>query len=128
MPRRRSKTLTDSESQIMDVVWILGSASVRQVTERLSESKGVTYNTVQTIMGILEQKGYLERHKDGRAFVYQALVSRDEAQSEVVDHVVGQFFGGSRRELLLNLLGSDEIEADEIDDLKRLLEERGGQR
>ncbi len=128
MPRRRSKTLTDSESQIMDVIWSLGSASVRQVTEQLAKGKDVTYNTVQTIMGILEQKGYLERHKDGRAFVYEAVVSRDEAQSQVVDHVVGQFFGGSRRDLLLNLLGSDEIDADEIDDLRRLLEERGGQR
>ena len=128
MPRRRSKTLTDSESQIMDVIWSLGSASVRQVTEQLAKSKGVTYNTVQTIMGILEQKGYLERHKDGRAFFYEALVSRDEAQSQVVEHVVGQFFGGSRRELLLNLLGSDAIDSDELDELKQLLEERGGRR
>jgi len=70
MARKPSKTLTDGELRIMEVLWQKKNASVRDVCDVLNEKDDVAYNTVQTMMRILEDKGYLNHHKEGRAFVY----------------------------------------------------------
>ncbi|REJ84711.1 MAG: BlaI/MecI/CopY family transcriptional regulator [Acidobacteria bacterium] len=122
MARRPSKTLTDAELRIMQVVWRKGRATVRQTADEVREQRAVAYNTVQTIMGILVDKGYLRRLAgDGRAYVYEPTVSRDEARAEALGHLLGRFFGGSRRELLLNLIDREPIADSELDELRELL-------
>lgn len=121
MARRKSQTLTDGELRIMDVVWELREASVRDVTDRLSESENVAYNTVQTMLRILTEKGYVAHRKDGRAFIYRPLVGRTEARAAALKHVLARFFGGSRRLLVENLLDDDELDALEIERLKALI-------
>ena len=71
----------------------------------------LAYNTVLTTMRILEQKGYVRHTASGRAFIYRAVVARDEAQRSVVNHVSSRFFDGSPRELVLNLLESEAVDA-----------------
>ena len=131
MARARSKTLTDGELRIMDVVWRLGSASVQEVTDALAKptlrkgagaQRKLAYNTVQTMLGILAEKGYLKRHKEGRAFVYQPLVSRMAARAEAVAHLTQSFFGGSKAELLHSLVEQEPIDAAEIEELRLLLQ------
>ena len=92
MPRHPSKTLTDGELRIMDVVWTLGEASVRDVTERLSQHDTVAYNTVLTMLGILKDKGYVRHRKSGRAFLYRPLVSRETAQRSALKTPGGAVF------------------------------------
>lgn len=123
MPRKPSQTLTDGEVRIMEVVWDLGRASVRQVAQRLGEHEAVAYNTVQTMMGILERKGALSRHKEGRAFFYEPLVSRSKARSQAVQHVLGRFFGSSPHALFQNLLDQEQVDAGQIEKMRRLLDE-----
>lgn len=106
----------------MDVVWTLGEASVREVTDQLSQHETVAYNTVQTMLGILEDKGYVSHRKAGRAFVYQPLVDRAAAQRSALKHLVSQFFSGSPTALVQNLLDSDEVDPLEIDRLRRLID------
>ena len=123
MPRHPSKTLTDGELRIMDVVWTLGEASVRDVTERLSQHDTVAYNTVLTMLGILKDKGYVRHRKSGRAFLYRPLVSREAAQRSALRHLVAQFFSGSPTAMVQNLLDSDEVDAMEIDRLRQLVDD-----
>ena len=124
MPRPKTKTLTEGELRIMDAVWRLGRASVRDVADALQPKNGVAYNTVQTMLGILTDKGYLHRVKEGRAFVYEAQVSRGSARRQALSHLVDQFFGGSSRELVLDLMQTDDLDVVELDRLRALLDER----
>ena len=81
MARKKSANLTDAELRLMDVVWEKGEATVSEVAEALPRELGLAYNTVLTTLRILEEKGFL-RHtkaKEGRAFVYRAVVDREQA-------------------------------------------------
>ncbi|MEM9304490.1 MAG: BlaI/MecI/CopY family transcriptional regulator [Pseudomonadota bacterium] len=123
MARRKSQTLTDGELRIMDVIWEREESTVRAVTDALNASEPVAYNTVQTMLGILADKGYVTHRKDGRAFVYSALVDRASARRSAVKHMVSRFFGGSSEALVQNLLQDDAMDALEIDRLRALLRE-----
>ncbi|MEM6704298.1 MAG: BlaI/MecI/CopY family transcriptional regulator [Acidobacteriota bacterium] len=122
MARHKSKTLTDGELRLMDRLWNRGASSVRDVWSGLPEEDRAAYNTVQTMLNILVDKGYVERRKEGRAFVYEALVSKASARTKALGRLTAQLFGGSKRELLVNLL-SEETDAEELDELRRLLDE-----
>ncbi|MEM7084272.1 MAG: BlaI/MecI/CopY family transcriptional regulator [Pseudomonadota bacterium] len=123
MARKSSKTLTEGELRIMEVLWELQSASVRDVVDRLSEREPVAYNTVQTMMGILENKGYLDHHKEGRAFVYAPLVDRKTARTTALRQLMRRFFDGSPQALVQNLIQDENVDSMEIDRLRQLLEE-----
>ncbi|MBT8142472.1 MAG: BlaI/MecI/CopY family transcriptional regulator [Gammaproteobacteria bacterium] len=117
MARKASKTLTDGELRIMEVMWELESASVRQVATRLREKDEVAYNTVQTMMGILESKGYLDHHKEGRAFVYTPIINRRTARSSALKQLMNSFFDGSPQALVQNLIQDENIDAIEVESL-----------
>ena len=120
MPRKKSKTLTDGELRIMEVLWACGTASVKDVTERLAETdQPVAYNTVLTMLRILAQKGYVDHHKQGRAFIYQPVVNRAQARKRVLDDLLGRFFNNSPALLVQNLLDREDVDADELARLKR---------
>lgn len=104
----------------MEIVWRRGPSAVKDVWTELPEVGRTAYNTVQTMLNILADKGYLARRKEGRAFVYEPLVSRSAARARALRHLTQQFFGGSRDELLLNLLEGDP-DAGELEDLRRRL-------
>ncbi|MGB6746339.1 MAG: BlaI/MecI/CopY family transcriptional regulator, partial [Terracidiphilus sp.] len=70
---------------------------------------------------ILEQKGYVEHRQEGRAFVYRPCVAEHEAGRSEVRHVLSRFFGNSREQLLLSLLGDNEISAEELERLKEAI-------
>ncbi len=122
MARKPSKTLTDGELKIMEVLWSHKTASVREVAVALREKDDVAYNTVQTMMGILETKGYLKHHKEGRAFVYTPIVDRSSARSSALKHFLGSFFDGSPQALVQNLIQDENVDAMEIDRLRKLLD------
>ncbi|ERR1700733_4506043 len=123
MARRRSVPLTEVEQRLMEIVWATGPATVGQVVEALPEIDRPAYNTVQTMMKILERKGYVKHRAEGRAFVYQAVVDRDAAARTALSQVVQRFFGGSPRALALNLIQGDQLTEDELDELARTIEQ-----
>ena len=94
MARKKSPNLTEAELRLMDVIWDKGSATVSEVAEALPKDLGLAYNTVLTTLRILEEKGYLRHTKrdDARAFVYQAVVGRNEAGRNAVRYLVSRFF------------------------------------
>jgi predicted transcriptional regulator len=121
MPRRRSVPLTEAELRLMEIVWASGPATVGQIVDAIPERERTAYNTVQTMMKILERKGYVRHRSVGRAFVYESIVDRDAAARTALSQVVQRFFGGSPRELALNLIEGDHLTEAELDELQQTI-------
>jgi BlaI family transcriptional regulator, penicillinase repressor len=110
----------------MEVLWEKGAATVAEVAEALSGKDGSAYTTVQTMMRIMTDKGYLACRKDGRAFVFRPRVERDAAARKAVRQVLAKFFGGSPGELVLSFLREDDLKPEELDELKRRIQAEEG--
>ncbi len=123
MPRTQSATLTEAELRIMQVLWEKGSATVQQVLEALPHKKPLAYNSVLTTVRVLEKKGYVRHVKDGRAHIYTALLNQKEATRSEIRHLVSRFFQDSRELLVLNILEDEGLAAQEIERLRRMLDE-----
>ncbi len=124
MARKKSPTLTEAEYRLMDVLGTRGTATVAELTDALGDPP-LAYNTVLTTMRILEQKGYVHHKASGRAFMYRPAVNREDAQRSVVAHVVSRFFNNSPRDLVLNLLESEEVGEAELQRLRELIDRKG---
>jgi BlaI family penicillinase repressor len=123
MARKKSRTLTDAEHRIMEVLWNKGSATVAEVAETLSGKDGSAYTTILTMMGILREKGYLTCRKETRAHIYTPKVNRETAARKAVGQLLSKFFAGSPSELVLSFLRDEDISPEELDELKkRILE------
>jgi len=122
LARNKSATLTEAELRIMNVLWERQSATVHEVLEALPSKPALAYNSVLTIVRILEKKGYVKHEKDKRAHVYLPLMDRKDATRFEVRHLVSRFFGNSNEQLVLNVLEETSIDAEELDRLRQLLE------
>jgi BlaI family transcriptional regulator, penicillinase repressor len=122
MARKQSAALTDAEATVMAVVWRLGRASVGDVVAAMNETRAVTYSTVQTVLRILETKGYVTHDKVARAFIYQPVVDERQARRRALRHLVNRLFEGSPSLLVLNVLEDEDIDPAEREQLRRLIE------
>jgi BlaI family transcriptional regulator, penicillinase repressor len=120
--------LTDAEHRIMHVLWEHPRATVGDVVERIVGPVRPAYNSVLTILRILEKKGYVTHEKAGRAFVYSPVVDRQQARRGALSNLLSRFFNGSREALVMDLLGHEEVDADEIARVKALLDRHAGTR
>ena len=120
MPRKPSQTLTEAEQRLMEVH---KRATVAQVLEQLPEGERPAFNTVQTLLRILEQKGYLRHEEAGRAFVYYPLVGRVEATRAAVKQLLERFFDNSAELLTVRLLEDEQLSEAELERLRLLIEE-----
>ena len=119
MPRRASATLTDAELRIMEVLWRYGSGTVGGVVTAMP-FPAPAYNSVLTILRILESKGYVRHRKDGRAFVYEPIVDREQARYGALKHLLSRFFDNSPEQLVLKVLEHEEIDRAELARLRAL--------
>jgi predicted transcriptional regulator len=122
LPRNPSATLTEAELRIMNVLWEKGAATVHEVLQAFPPKPALAYNSVLTIIRILEKKGYVRHVKDRRAHVFTPRMDRKNATRSEVRHLVGRFFGNSQGLLALNILEDEGIDAAELDRLRQLLE------
>jgi len=106
----------------MNVLWEKGSATVHEVLEALPPQPALAYNSVLTIVRILEKKGYVKHVKDKRAHVYTPSIDRKDASRFEVRHLVSRFFGNSDELLVLNILEGKSIDPEELERLRQLLE------
>ncbi len=123
MPPKKSNTLTEAELRLMKILWRRGESAVNDLVAAMPEGEALAYNSVLTTIRILEQKGYVEHRQEGRAFIYWAVVAEHDASRSEVKHVLSRFFGNSREQLLLSLLGDGEISRDELERLKAAIRE-----
>jgi len=122
LARTKSATLTEAELRIMNVLWEKGSATVHEVLQAMPAKPALAYNSVLTIIRILETKGYVKHVKDKRAHIYLPKVGRKDATRFEVRHLLTRFFGNSDELLVLNILEEKNIDADELARLRQLLE------
>jgi len=119
--RERAVRLTKFELEIMQVIWDLGSASIREVQERLPEKRRPAYTTVQTIVRRLEEKGAVRRVKKiGNAFIFEPLISRRSAHHRLITELL-ELFGGSARPLMAHLAETGKLNLEDVRELETLL-------
>jgi predicted transcriptional regulator len=126
MPKEEKSSLTKLELEIMQVIWRQGASNVTAVQEGLEQR--LAYTTVQTMLNILHRKGKLKRRLKGRAFEYSATVTEERAATHAVRDLIDRMFAGSSEELVMSLIKSRQIDADQIERLTRRLEEEGDER
>ena len=123
MPRKPSPALTDAEARVMAVLWQLETATVGDVVAALAPERTVSYSTVQTILRILEDKKYVAHDKVARAFIYRPVVDERQARRRALRHLATRLFNGSPSLLVMNVLHDDEMDPEELQRLKKLIEE-----
>lgn len=128
MAKERSVKLTKFEIEVMEALWTLGSGSVREVQEQLPERKRPAYTTVQTIIYRLEEKGAVRRVKKiGNAHIFEPLVTRKAAARRLIDELL-DFFGGSPRVLMAQLVETGKLTLDDVREFESTLETLEAQR
>src|SRR5262245_61823700 len=123
MARTRSPALTDAEARVMSVLWEKQSATVADVVDGLKKKRPVTYSTAQTMLRILETKGYVTHEKVARAFIYRPIVDERQARRRALRHLVRRLFNGSPSLLVLNVLDDKDIDPEELKRVKKLIED-----
>ena len=122
MPRKQSPALTDAEAEVMAALWRLRQGSVGDVVTAMNKKRRVNYSTVQTMLRILETKGYVSHDKVARAFVYKPVVDEGQARRRALRHLARRLFEGSPSLLVMNILEDEELDAREREQLKKLIE------
>jgi predicted transcriptional regulator len=123
MPRHPSRTLTEGELRLMEALWDTPGRTVAEVVAAVRSPRRPAYNTVLTMLRILERKGYVRHEKRGRAFVFQAAVDRDQARRGALSDILKRFFGDSPEQLVLNMLKHRPIPRGELERLRALIDE-----
>ena len=113
---------TDRELDIMTVLWEHGPSTAGEVKAHLADD--LAYNTVLTMLRILEEKGFAGRKEEGRAHRYHALVAREAAGRNAVKRLVDGLFGGSPELLLTHLVNDRKLKRADIERLRKALDER----
>ena len=112
---------TESELEILQVLWEKGTASVREVHEVLAVSKDVGYTTTLKLMQIMFEKGLVKRDATFKTHIYEATVSRDRTQKHLLNKMIDTLFGGSPTQLVLQALGNHKASDQELEEIQQLL-------
>lgn len=123
MTRKKSTTLTEFEQRIMNILWNKEELSVREATEILSLDKPVAYTTVLTMFKILKDKGYVAYRKQGKAFIYHAVVDQKEARKSALSKLIDQLFNGSPEILAQHLMEENDVDLSELKVLREKVED-----
>lgn len=118
MPERQ---LTKCELELMEIIWQSGRVTVQEVADQLDRT--LAYTTVMSTINTLDKKGSIRRcGKTGRAYIYEAVVGKDEVQQAMTADLTGSLYGGSAKALMMSLLGAQSMSREEIAELKAAIQ------
>ena len=123
MPKQEVPRPTDAELEILKVLWRRGASTVREVFDELAETRGTVYTTVLKLMQIMAEKGLVVRDETSRAHRYEPALEESETQSRLVGDLVRKAFDGSARKLVLHALSTERASAEELSEIRRVLDE-----
>ena len=129
MGRRSSEFPTPLELEILKVLWERSPLPVRDVQEALASGRArrqLSYSSVITVMNIMVGKQFLERQKQGKAFFYHPAISRKRVHRGVLADLLDRVFDGSPKAMLLELLDTADIDENELEELRRLVQRESG--
>ena len=121
-PRKKSERLTPLETEIMNVLWQTGPASVQTVQQQLGRE--LAYTTVQTMLNVLVRKKKARRTLKDRAYYYRPAVKRDQVAGSAVKDLIDRLFGGSAESLVMSLVESRQLTPEKLARLQRMIEAR----
>ncbi len=122
------KLLTETELELMTILWRLGEGSVSDVLQQLPKERELAYTSVSTILRILEQKGVLIARKEGRGHIYIPRVKKSDYEARTVQHVVDRVFDGTPMALVRQLLDTVKLNENDLKELKNLIDQAGGRK
>jgi len=114
---------TESEMEILQVLWEKGPSTVREVHDVLTETKDSGYTTTLKLMQIMNEKGLLKRNDETKTHVYTALVKKESVQKQAVSKMINSLFKGSSAKLVMHALGNYKASDEEILEIKKYLKE-----
>ncbi len=118
---KKNLTPTESELEILQVLWQNGPCSVREVNNKLNESREVGYTTTLKIMQIMTDKGLVGRNTDHRTHIYHALAKEKDTQGTLLEKFIEKTYRGSTMRLVLQALGKQDATEQELEDLKKII-------
>lgn len=123
MPRAESAHPTELELEILKVLWDESPLPVREVRARLETEAGrpLAHSSVITMLNIMHRKGFLRRRKEGKAFLFSPKVERDRVTGRMMGDLLTRVFDGSPSAMVLNLIESADLDADELTKLRTLI-------
>lgn len=119
-PQKATKP-TESELEILQVLWQKENASVRDVHEELAKTKDVGYTTTLKLMQIMHEKGLVSRDDSSKVHIYQPAVSKEKTQKHLVGKMIDNLFAGSPAQLVMQALGNHKTSTDELEEIQKLL-------
>lgn len=114
---------TESELEILQVLWQRGKATVREVHEELSTTKDAGYTTTLKLMQIMNEKGLVKRDDSSKTHIYEALVSKEKTQQHIVGKLMNTLFDGSASQLMMRALGSNKPSKKEIEEIQKMIDQ-----
>jgi predicted transcriptional regulator len=114
------KLLTDTELELMNILWKLVEGSVADVIDNLPEGRDLAYTSVSTILRILEQKHVLKTRKEGRGHIYIPILQKNEYEKKTIKHVIDKVFDGTPSLLVKQLLDTSQLSAEELKEIQFL--------
>ncbi|MEM7698267.1 MAG: BlaI/MecI/CopY family transcriptional regulator [Verrucomicrobiota bacterium] len=122
----KRKKPSETELQILGVLWERGEATTRAVLEALPDGKPRAYTTVLSMMQVMEKKGLLTRSSEGVAHVWRAAVEREAVTAPLLKNLVSHVFAGKASSVMQQLLGGETVSPEELAEMRRLLDEHEG--
>ncbi len=123
MNLRKNNKPTESELEILQILWEQESSTVRDVHEVLSKTKETGYTTTLKLMQIMFEKKLVTRDDSAKTHVYQAAVSRQKTQKQFLDKMINGLFAGSSTQLVLQALGNQKASKSELDEIQKYLDD-----
>ena len=117
---------TDSELEILNILWTKGPSTVREIHEVLEQNKDAGYTTTLKLMQIMLDKGLLKRDASNKSHVYTANISQEKTQGQLVQRMIDNVFNGSASQLVMQALGNYKPSVDELNEIKKYLDEIEG--
>ena len=114
---------TESELEILSILWTRGPGTVRDVHDEICRSKSAQYTTVLKTLQIMAEKGLVRRDERQRAHVYAPTKPREWTQKQIAGDLLQRAFGGSARSLLMGALSARKASKDELNSIRQLLDE-----
>ena len=119
--QKEDRLLTETELELMTLLWKRGEGSVADVIADLPAGRELAYTSVSTILRILEQKEVLTTRKEGRGHVYTPAITKDDYESRTVHHMVERVFDGTPMALARQLLHTTQLSKEELAELKKMI-------
>jgi BlaI family transcriptional regulator, penicillinase repressor len=113
---------TESELDILQVLWDKKTASVREIHETMAKTKDVGYTTTLKLMQIMHEKGLVKRDRSSRSHVYEAALPQSIAQKHIMNKMISTLFAGSSTELVLQVLGTHKTSKEELKKIEAFLQ------